>query len=150
MSTKLFTCMLKTNLPLFSSSQGHFLCLQRSHGENLMSKMTGIFFYMYCHQKFKFDMNDHETSSETGSFCIVSAEAVFGIDIRRLETRKASFIFHWKIYFNMAKNEPPVSKEFLYFNCYLACRQYFVPVNWSCIDGKIYYEISTHSKQVTK
>ena len=53
---------------------------------------------------------------------------------------------HRKFYFNAEQNEA-ASEPRLSFVLHL-CRQYFVPVDRSRIDVKIFNEISTHSKRV--
>ena len=130
----------------------------KSHRKRNERQRRGkIFFYFY--QTFEINANENETSSELGSYCIkhiLPVGSLFSapnlhraeilIELRRggyfrpfskltlkkfqrLETRKTSFDFHRKFYFNAEQNEAASEPK--------PCSQY-----WSLIDVKIKWNLN--------
>ena len=104
--------------PSRSRSRGHFPRLQKSHRKKNERRRRGKTFFTF-----------------TKSWRSMQTKIKF----RWLGTRKTSFNFHRKFYFNScfnAEQNEAASKPRLSFVLH-PCRQYFVPVDRSRIDVKI-------------
>ena len=150
-------CFGPLNPPSCSSHRGHFLRLQKSHPKQKQWRRRRKKIVPTFTECLRLMRTKLKPPANREVFCIKNilpfcplqlicighnfkwappAEAVFSHfrsshrkKFRRLETRKTSFNFHWKCFFNAEQNEAASEPRSFYFINILSCRQDWNPTS---------------------